>query len=384
MTCDSCLPGHRLDPISSDCEACEAQNCATCCADLSRCDSCPDGFDLDADAGTCTKASCEATNCAECSVDCTTKCVRCEDGYHLADGRCKACDVQNCDSCDRESSSCERCKANHGWDAAAQACVPCTSSTACLSCSEDVAKCDSCPFGFKLNWYEGTCDACMSNNCKTCNENLAKCDSCYAGFEGDPVTGHCWASQPMPLNGHCEGLTSPYELVTSGSCGAKIHWFGCDTIKVGAHGCYNAVMAEPKCSKDYFTYNERGDQNCGCRISNEEDVVIHEYDLSDCYRITNASLPGTTATPETVTTTPCDTTEALLQEEDETNSNGYLWTAAGVDAVHASNEFDAFHSPEAGSIVTGDQLAEIHEDALSTDDMLEFGWWSWAKSMFRN
>jgi len=134
--------------------------------------------------------------------------------------------------------------------------------------------------------------------------------------------------------------------------------------------------------KDYFTYNERSDQNCGCKISDEEDVVIHEYDLSDCYRIANASLPETTTTAETATTTPCDTTDALLMEKPETGSNDYLWTSLGVDAAHASNEFDAFHSPNAGSAVTVDQIVEVQQNSLNADDMLELGWWSWAKSMF--
>merc|ERR1719362_2124667 len=160
----------------------------------------------------------------------------------------------------------------------------------------------------------------------------------------------------MPLDGKCVGMDTPYKLLSNGNCGGKIHWFGCDSAKVGAHGCFNAVMAEPKCVKDYFTYNERGDQNCGCKVSSETELIIHEYDFADCYEISKSDTVTNTATLEdtTTTTTPCESTAAnLVQNEVEAasgqhNPKEFLWTAAGVDAAHASNEFEVFDSPVVG------------------------------------
>jgi len=145
-------------------------------------------------------------------------------------------------------------------------------------------------------------------------------------------------------------------------------------------------MAEPKCVKDYFTYNERGDKNCGCKISSETELIIHDYDLADCYVIPNNSSHTTTLEDTTMTTTTCDTTAALMQEDvkvesSQQNGKEFLWTAAGVDAAHASNEFEVFDSPEVGSPVTASQLAEIQVDTLNAEDMVQFGWWSWPKTI---
>jgi len=37
---------------------------------------------------------------------------------------------------------------------------------------------------------------------------------------------------------------------------------------------------------DYYTYMERGDKNCGCRISDEDPVVVAQSADADCYKIT--------------------------------------------------------------------------------------------------
>jgi len=87
-------------------------------------------------------------------------------------------------------------------------------------------------------------------------------------------------------------LKGPFELLSTGNCGSKIHWFGCDTDS--AHACYQAVEAEPQCTKDYFTFNSRGDQNCGCKTSNEEVLVVYSSDLGDCYKITSNDAPTPT------------------------------------------------------------------------------------------
>jgi len=169
--------------------------------------------------------------------------------------------------------------------------------------------CDRCPDGFQLDWFSGVCAACASRNCRTCNLDLTRCDSCYPGFTGDHATGHCLATNPVPLQGRCEGLVGPYTFVREGSCGKQLHWFGCDVVGDSALDCYNAVMAEDRCSKDYFTFNARSDQNCGCKISNEAPVVEYPGPFSDCYVINDiiVTTPAATTPAPTFSPTPAPT-----------------------------------------------------------------------------
>jgi len=114
----------------------------------------------------------------------------------------------------------------------------------------------------------------------------------------------------MPLNGQCFGMPTPYEIVSTGNCGQRNLWLSCDATQDGIHSCFEAVMAEPKCNKDYFTYNARGDLNCGCKISSEKSLVTYKNDLADCYVITNNTQVTTTVFVAETTTTTCDTTTA--------------------------------------------------------------------------
>jgi hypothetical protein len=47
--------------------------------------------------------------------------------------------------------------------------------------------------------------------------------------------------------------------------------------------CYEAVVQDPECSKDYFTYNTRSDQNCGCKKHGA--LNIRDDADADYYRI---------------------------------------------------------------------------------------------------
>jgi len=82
--------------------------------------------------------------------------------------------------------------------------------------------------------------------------------------------------------------TDPYEQHIIGACGDKLHWFssgetcsGVDTVA----SCYEATLLKPECNKDFFTFNERGNKNCACKLSNETSVKVHTEETQDCYRI---------------------------------------------------------------------------------------------------
>jgi len=282
----SCYPGTRLDLGDGTCDACEAANCGTCCADKARCDSCLPGYELNATAGICSMPTCLGQNCKQCDAD--GVCLKCNEGFYVDVGRCKFCEAEGCTSCSKDPSECDSCKAGHGIDASGL-CARCTAETECSSCSQNLSKCDGCRDGSRLDWFKGLCEPCFARNCRTCNQDLIRCDSCEPGFVGDKKTGQCLAKTPLPIEGRCEGLEGPFEFHAVGACGAKLHWLGCDEAGGGPSACYRAVMAEPKCQKDYFTYSERGDQNCGCKISQEDPVRVLEVSSADCYVIKNAT-----------------------------------------------------------------------------------------------
>jgi len=82
--------------------------------------------------------------------------------------------------------------------------------------------------------------------------------------------------------------TDPYEQHIIGACGETLHWFssgetcsGLDTVA----SCYEATLQKPECNKDFFTFNERGNKNCACKLSNETSVKVHTEETQDCYRI---------------------------------------------------------------------------------------------------
>ena len=45
----------------------------------------------------------------------------------------------------------------------------------------------------------------------------------------------------------------------------SVHWLG--ILGVGVYKCYEMIMQDPQCAKDYFTYEARGDKNCGCHTA---------------------------------------------------------------------------------------------------------------------
>ena len=52
----------------------------------------------------------------------------------------------------------------------------------------------------------------------------------------------------------------------------------------GVQSCFERVMADNRCAKDYFTYVLRGDKNCGCKGSNG-DLSVRGNSNADYYRV---------------------------------------------------------------------------------------------------
>ena len=52
----------------------------------------------------------------------------------------------------------------------------------------------------------------------------------------------------------------------------------------GVRACYEAVKLDQRCTKDYFTYVNRGDKNCGCKGSVDA-LSIRRNNNADYFKI---------------------------------------------------------------------------------------------------
>ena len=64
-----------------------------------------------------------------------------------------------------------------------------------------------------------------------------------------------------------------YTFVGTGCAGPKEIWNLGNAKGQGVRACYEAVKLDQRCTKDYFTYNTRGDKNCGCKGSGDALIV---------------------------------------------------------------------------------------------------------------
>jgi hypothetical protein len=75
-----------------------------------------------------------------------------------------------------------------------------------------------------------------------------------------------------------------YELYSTGVAGDGEEWGVGGAQDQGVAACYAAVMASSTCQKDYFTYVERGDKNCGCRTSTRA-LSVRSDGNADLYKV---------------------------------------------------------------------------------------------------
>ena len=87
----------------------------------------------------------------------------------------------------------------------------------------------------------------------------------------------------------------------------------------GMQACYEAVVAEPECAQDYFTYVTRGDKNCGCKRKGSFQI---RNDAKSDYYAMQASAPAPNSYPNNITISPMHFVEHRAQ--------GLSFTAAAL------------------------------------------------------
>lgn len=143
--------------------------------------------------------------------------------------------------------------------------------------------------GSEIHWFEGV------DNIEACYEATLAEPSCAQDFfsfadRGNKNCGCKASSEHLSFVAEddsydCYHIRAPYELIGNGVAGESIYWFECGLLTEGVNSCYNAVMADDQCSKDYFVYNTRSDQGCGCKVSVESPPAIAGSVFTDYFKV---------------------------------------------------------------------------------------------------
>jgi hypothetical protein len=132
----------------------------------------------------------------------------------------------------------------------------------------------------------------------TCEE-LERC-SASQSFAADAaalaaaVAGAPGVPAGRPLETAAATAGDGWELAGTEVMVTPVRWMG--LLGLGVQGCYEAVMNDPSCGKDYFNYVPRGDENCGCR-----EVTTRDNGVVDYYKIVAPPPSPPPAAPDSPT-----------------------------------------------------------------------------------
>jgi len=146
-----------------------------------------------------------------------------------------------------------------------------------------------------VKWITGFANSQMfySANQRGCSTMaiLAVCLAALAQASPEPnLRGREQRRRPEAETTTTTTTTVPYELVESNKCAGPELWSqnfstngnpGQQMLGLGVQGCYEAMMAEPECSKDYFTLGS--DNNCGCK--KEGAITFQDCEGAKCYKV---------------------------------------------------------------------------------------------------
>lgn len=176
-------------------------------------------------------------------------------------GACSGCDqcnvVEICGSFCGASASDWTAKCN--WES-------------CKGCDE----CDQLPPGPCVDWCAGNANS-WTSKCSW-RTSCSGCDPCQ-------TSATTTTAPPFVSYGAYGGP------VARGMAGPGKIWNVGDAKGQGVAACFEAVMQEPRCTKDYFSYAFRADQNCVCKGSADE-LSVMPTGNSDYYLVTSYDKKG--------------------------------------------------------------------------------------------
>ncbi|ELP90256.1 hypothetical protein EIN_339370 [Entamoeba invadens IP1] len=261
--CVRCASG--MYPSSSgSCVSCSSTCGGQCNTINGECTGCQTNYVFSDPKGlTCQMCYDFDSKCTTCSSDFSRKCVVCNDGYYVVDGKCKVCDESCGGKCDTTSGHCTGCDTNKvfsttnssvciacaDFDAYCRVCASsgerkcntCTNKThpdetgKCVpcdaqcttGCNGQTGVCVNCNSNEVIDESDGTtrCEACSSfdSNCNLCASDQSRaCEECNTNYYPDTSTDFkckiCDATcngSCNTRNGYCTGCLSNYVFISS-------------------------------------------------------------------------------------------------------------------------------------------------------------------------
>jgi hypothetical protein len=127
-------------------------------------------------------------------------------------------------------------------------------------------------------WQVTGVDYCESGEAL---ENEAVCSASLC-CRWNTEEGQCESNIGTAICNDIPTKSRPYVLEGQGVAGPE--YWGVDVPDgAGPAACYSAVMSDPQCAKDYFSYVPRGDLNCGCKTTG--DLAVRADPKADYYKI---------------------------------------------------------------------------------------------------
>jgi len=106
-------------------------------------------------------------------------------------------------------------------------------------------------------------------------------------YHGCTAEGKLWLEQE---DGSFACSMAPYVKAGSGVAGPIELWYVGGAQGKGVQACYEAVISDSRCAKDYFTYVDGGDENCGCKGQTGALTVRDDGGLSTYYSIQDSAI----------------------------------------------------------------------------------------------
>jgi len=110
--CDECEEGYE-NSFGLCVAGCVDENCASCPVSPEVCHQCKEGYLIDNLSGQCVMR-CTLEGCDSCFAP--NMCDSCQSSYGLIGSMCETCEIENCQNCDGDSSSCRVCQDDIEFD----------------------------------------------------------------------------------------------------------------------------------------------------------------------------------------------------------------------------------------------------------------------------
>ena len=351
------------DKFGADCTLCYKTKCIVCTK------SCPTNTYRDIPTCTCKSCSDKSAYCTKCNDE---KCIQCNAGYKLVNGKCEKCQAgYSCNGITQTicsagtysgagAASCTACQAGKYQPSAGKtSCNPCaagtyqgsTGKTSCNLCSAGYyqpntgkSSCTACPAGkYQASTGKSYCNTCAAGKYQG-STGKSYCDTCSAGkysATGASSCTSCPAGQYQPNSGKSSCIVCP-----AGKYQPNTGQASCIACPIGQYQEYTGKTSCDPCGSGKTTLNTGSKSsssciNCPSNCTNCEGTTCKE--CASGYVVQNGStcvlaFPGKDFTSSTTWTVPAGLTKINVTLVGGGYKSGAGATITGTTKTYTSND----------------------------------------------